>query len=298
MADDESLRYGSLPVRVVASRILNYLKYSPDFIESILHEIDANNFHPEIGYDNGKKRIGTIAEIDDFGNGFEIRISEPYLAFLWCLSHTLVFIYYNRNIKESTEPYKRTINLLFYGLSLFIEWSDWPQDLPNPEHPNPNDEYMDKANWIMTFAALFIFYHEYAHQYLGHVTENHTSYEERKQDEFTADSFSVSCVLDAIKIYNPELLHTGKIAIIVGICSILFESRELEGDDDHPDTDQRIAQIVNKIADNDQSEYWVCAIQMLHLWGLIYHKRVLESPVGITPKEHFVWLAGELKGQY
>ena len=295
MNEDETLKHGRLPVKVLAPRILDYFqKISPDLAVAIKHEIDYNELKPTIVYNNNIQEIQIIAQID---YDHEITIDESFLAFLWCLSYAVVTFYSERDPATFTEPVNRATQLLDYGLSLFNQWSSWDLSKPNPQKPDSTDKYIDQANAVMIFASVFILCHEFAHQHLGHLDNGHTAdTDELKEDEFAADSYATSATLDTINYDVPSFEHTVKIALVVGIGSILFVNNSLSGDESHPDTDLRIIEVINKITNNDpNSEYWVHAIVLLNLWELIYRGSRTEPSSQMTAKEHFEWLADELK---
>ncbi|UFH51829.1 hypothetical protein [Spirosoma sp. KNUC1025] len=236
---DNVTKYGNLPVKAVADIILDlFQQVNPNFPEELAYEVKYGGLKSTIVYNN-KKIIDVLSEISDDN---EISISEACLAFLWCLSYAVITYYREGTAKAETfsESAERATKLLDYGLSLFREWNSWDPGFPSPDKLDATDTIIDEANAVMIYASIFVLCHEYTHHYLGYSPEGDTStYEERKEDEFTADKIAVDTILKGIKHDLKSHEHTVKLGIIVGIGSVLFIDPILDGGPVHPDIDQR-----------------------------------------------------------
>ena len=107
-----------------------------------------------------------------------------------------------------------------------------------------------------------------AHVSLGHVDklENETQSiaEENLIEEYDADLFAFERIMKGAN--NLTNSHTAEVGLVAGLCSILFFSSDMKGGD-HPDPDERLKIILEKLNLQPEDNLWGIACVALKLWA-------------------------------
>ena len=147
---------------------------------------------------------------------------------------------------------ERSQQLFNWSRSLLYSSDDWDLLLPNP---NPTSRMIDSevvycwyTNHISINALVFILYHELGHSIYGRVYD----VDDRKRYEQDADNFAVDLMKDPNGNNN---FFSANFGIVVALCSNLFLLRNplKLSSDSHPDTDVRILNAIDRIADKGNS---------------------------------------------
>ena len=121
-------------------------------------------------------------------------------------------------------------------------------------------EYGSKTNSVYCYGIIFILLHELAHFRFGHICPT-------KEDEKDADSLAFwdiyYDVLDTDKI-------TATLGVISALFSLLFFSKDLNGDEQHPDEDKRVFEIFDIVRD-DCANYAGLIVQFFKLWAFFWN---------------------------
>mgnify|MGYP001835767350 FL=1 len=121
-------------------------------------------------------------------------------------------------------------------------------------------DYGSKTNSVYCYGIIFILLHELAHFRFGHICPT-------KEDEKDADSLAFwdiyYDVLDTDKI-------TATLGVISALFSLLFFSKDLNGDEQHPDEDKRVFEIFDIVRD-DCANYAGLIVQFFKLWAFYWN---------------------------
>jgi hypothetical protein len=267
---------GNLPIRVLAKDLLLFfINTNPTFNKEVFDQVNYHGLRRGVIYDNRQERITDVAMLI---NENQIGIVEPYLAFLWTWCHLIFISFRKRNVNgynDSDIELNRAGSAFRYGLSLFTDWSFWDLNLPNPEHYDLSvDPYIEEANGLFLNAGKFFLCHEYTHFYFGHPSiTNYIPREELIEEEFLADDYACQIILDGVGNITEET-NSVYLGIVLGIGSILFLSDTFSGGDGHPDTDERIIRVLNRVCQDENDDLWRFATVMFNIWALIKGKAI------------------------
>lgn len=283
---DSAVHQGTQPIRVLNGNILYWFENTEkDFLENLKDEVSYNALQNGIGYINSETIVKEVAYVDDTK---KITIQETFLSYLWTISYGLVVMFDEVIMRPRIENgyiqtladidrVKKAQELFDYGLTLLKSFSTWDKDnLPNPEYYDPKDNtYIEKINSVYLSAVNFVLVHEFAHVTLGHIDQDieraakgvFATKEEIKADEYAADNYSFQTLIcGADYLANQTTVRMG---ILAGLCSLLFFSSSLDGDD-HPDPDERIKIILEKLNLEETDNLWGIASFALKLWSNHY----------------------------
>jgi hypothetical protein len=185
---------------------------------------------------------------------------------------------------------RKALDIYSAGLSLFFDYRDsYFYNLPNPEKFSENDSFnITAANGVFTSAMTFVLLHEFGHQYFGHLDVVSAD----KADEITADEFAFSKLETQ---FNTDKGATLKIGIVVGLCSLMFLDSTMKGGDFHPDPDDRLKNIIEKLQLKELDNTWGIASLALKLWSIGYNVEMNQPTVVKNYKELFYYTLDELK---
>ena len=65
----------------------------------------------------------------------------------------------------------------------------------------------------------------------------------------------------------PEEINSVYLGIVLGIGSLLFMSDSFNGGDGHPNTDERIIHVLNRVCQDDNDDLWRFATAMFDFWA-------------------------------
>ncbi len=289
-----------LPVHKLKGNIIQTLENAcPDYSIELNHEIKfkgPNGLKGAIIYDDQKRPISDIAQIKDH----QITVYENFIAFLWCISYTIVTFYIERDgdIDPKTNlKIQNTISLLNYGYSLKQTWNEWPSSLPDPTKGD-NDPCVGFANAITSFAMSYILAHEIGHHTLEHnLTNVGLDTNEAKEDEFNADKYALDVLTAGYEEGDDAKNYSINVAIIVGLGSMLLLEDSWEGGEYYPDSNDRLKKIILSIEElnNNTEEYWKWGLLILFLWNTIYRHENFNPIEHISAKAAFEELEDYLK---
>lgn len=204
----------------------------------------------------------------------QINLHETHLAHLWSFIYSLFVIYeesiqkpmleniFDGRIVFNTPLLQRAEKLFVWSLNLNKSYSPWNLDLPNPkEHLDEKEKfYAEKANNLYQNSVAFLLYHE-----LSHLINDHTEFYVHKSDidnvllielEREADEFAFS---QLVREDDEQSKIIKGLAIMMVMLSSLMLSK-LDGliQIEHPDIDQRLINIINKLNfEDEKNEFYI-----------------------------------------
>lgn len=201
-----------------------------------------------------------------------IFISETFLTYLWCFCYGTIVCFneiiqkriYLQQQNDKKELEKAINSFNFAGL-LITKYLDWDiATLPNPaKFDSSEDVWVEKVNGLFVEAVNFILLHE-----LGHITNYHLDYEPEnseiaKKDEWEADNTAIDWLLKSEGNYTNDLQE--KTGAVLGFIAILFCTDTFGGGSAHPNTDERIENILAKLDADERT--WGIANMGILLWA-------------------------------
>jgi hypothetical protein len=151
---------------------------------------------------------------------------------------------------DNKAEYQLAFNLLDWASQekLADREGEWPNFLPDPRYVD-GLEHVKAANeyFLMTSGRLLL--HEFAHAVLGHHTAQGTAPEVLKREEFEADAWADSWMLDKWRDYNSDE------AVFIGRCmgiafahapSLIFGIERQTESVSHPSPIQRIIAFIDR----------------------------------------------------
>jgi len=309
---------GTQPIRVLQYNVIQWFENS-DSIKEMKEVINKQGLQGGISYCINENPI--INSQDDFNHQIpyidinkKIVIHETFLSYLWTLCYS-VFVLFDEAIKRPLleGSYKRVLTnqsklarkafLLFkYGISLIRIYSKWDKiNLPNPEEYNEHEAYyIEKANSVFLFATTFILLHELAHVKCGHIDFHREASKKNisipnnkiKKEEYEADELATKSILKKIT-GNREKINIG-IGLLAGLCSLLFFGSVLTSSN-HPDSDERIRLLLEKLNLEDEDNMWGVACLAFKLWDNSYNINLNWPKKVDTYKELFYSILKQLE---
>ena len=293
---------GVQPVRVLENNVLaRFENKHPEFrreLEDIFRYCSKVG-EIEIYRDETPVKDGIKASVNSDG---KICLHETFLSYIWALSYAFMVIFdeevhgpriggqpeHGRGIGHFVPQARKVLD---YGLSLRYEFQRWPNALPNPENYNECDMfYVEKANGIYVAAVDFILSHEAGHIACDHFTRRDRTPDrlkefEQKKFEQEADLWALDRVRKGIK--SPERSQTTVgFGIIAGLGSLLLLDKDLT-QGDHPDNDERIANIMTGLDIDDKDSLWGVAATFFWLWKDLFGIRLNTPSEFNTYKDFF-----------
>lgn len=234
---------------------------------------------------------------EDNNKFYEICIWDNYCQFLWIICYSSIVFMDELIIKPILEPtvkrdeelLETTFNMFKTGMSLFNRDSTQRGnrsvffEFPNPVN-NKDNKTIESANRLFEAALCFTIFHECSHIDLGHLEK-----ECLKEDELAADYSGFYSMYENLPLEKKKYLALG---IIIALGALLFQDNTLKGET-HPDPDDRLSQLLDKMEDLDDQgkEYCYClAVTLYKMWAYHYG---LES---IIPKIDKVYYFKEYFG--
>ncbi|CAM1340931.1 phage exclusion protein Lit family protein [Tenacibaculum amylolyticum] len=280
-----------------------FLNVTPDFKDEFDFEVDSNDLRERIQLHLEQKPIREIAQIDKRTG---IEIYENFNQFLWCCSYAMFVVFdegiqkpslngvYKGELDMSNPFVRRAMELFGRAISLFETYDKAPfYNLPNPEKYHEFEQfYIERTSGVYCAAMTFILLHEFGHQYFGHL-DYYPSDTESKQDELTADEFAFDKMATH---FETERSTTYKFGIIVGLSSLIFVDKTLQGGDRHPDPDQRLVSLIEKMNLNELDNLWGVASLAFKLWGLHFNKSILKPSITEHYKQMFYDTLNDING--
>lgn len=213
---------------------------------------------------------------------YEISIQANFCQFLWNLCYTTIIIadefvispHLNSSYKPNIEKVDQAYLMFDKALSLFPYTNDKiPHfseffNFPKPEDENVCPE-VKTSNIFFLGSLAFIIFHELGHYYLNHVKSD----EEIISHELDADFYAVyeMCISQ-----NEEINKHTSISAIIAIQSLIFSDNTLQGGKYHPDSPERLQNLLNKIKTNiNPKDFEYCiviAIVIYKLWSIAFDK--------------------------
>lgn len=295
---------GFLPVRVLGQNIIDWFeKIGPNILEQMKHEVDVNKLQPGIECLIDDKPIHDVPNINE---NHKLVITESYCQYLWNLCYALYTTFVegiekpsllkqqNKNIIRNIEVISKGIYSIILGLRLFNKREDALYfNIPNPEIFNEEDTfYIKNTNVVYLAAMTWILYHEFAHQYYGHIGRQ-SAKEELKKHELDADDFATEMLIKSNFIEYDITLKAG---IIAALGSIIMCDSTLDGGKEHPNHDIRFERAIRQMNLKDEDDMWGLAAQLLSLWLTKMDVKLEINEIVNTPKEFFEISLRQIRG--
>lgn len=232
----------------------------------------------------------------------EICLHESFLSYVWALSYAFLVIFDEQihgpgvtKVPERGLPLghfvERAYGVLRYGLGLRTDFEPWPQSLPNPENYGDEDEfYVLRANAIYLAAVDFILCHELAHIACSHskklmdVKRRDDYISSVREFEQEADQWAFTCVLKGIG--GERTPTTVGFGAITALGALLFLQQSLTSRT-HPDTDDRILSVLERLSLDDKDNLWGAATAFFLAWNAGSSNDIELPTEGDTYKELF-----------
>lgn len=237
---------------------------------------------------------GPITDIARLDLSNKIHLSLAYCQFLWSLCYVASRTYDCNNFQqevegltpEEIEQFKKELeigrnNEIVKELKNYIDPEDVFQkchlvfesgaslinnSIKNQdfslfyEIPSAIDEDNSKVNAIYCYAVIFILCHEIGHFSLQHPW-NVTPKEENEADNFSFWTL-YSDPSDVEKI-------SAMIGALSALCSLMFFNKNLSGDKQHPNEDERIISAL-KVIQDEYPHYNGFVLQLFKMWGYYF----------------------------
>lgn len=206
----------------------------------------------------------------------QIVVYDYFCQFLWSLCYLVKISVEQSIIRANIDPdtpidgelYNNAIETFEAGLGLF---SNPESSYTFPDVRQFEDKNIAETNFIYSRALCFIMFHEYAHNELHDIDQSGN-----KEEEYEADFYAMDKILSSVNEDTPikERLLT-YVGCILGIGSLFFIDKTLKGDEDHPDTDERMDYVLHKAGEhfNCQDDIEFCytwAVAIFKTWIYFY----------------------------
>lgn len=242
---------GNYPIRVLHNNLLVSYNHFSEEIESYLQ--DGNlRLNPAIMYVIGKYISPKLCYQPD--GSHQTIISEPFCAYIWCLTYFIVIHYEyvaqkNSPIATTAEflitdtMLARASKLLTWGINLnepLINWDylSTPSPFPTSQLLDSEALYCLKANNIYKHAILACLYHELGHAVTLPNYPTYSTSDDKKQYENEADNFMFNLMFKELEKGSSFGISLG---ITVAYFSILLKIHPKNiVNSSHPDADSRI----------------------------------------------------------
>jgi hypothetical protein len=297
---------GVQPIRVLKHNITHRLaERNEELIKSLHADLKLSKY---IKYNSNNLSLKNKQTpfIDENG---VINIHESFLSYIWIVSYTIFVLYEEgivipdqifKGIKPSKNQNPALIELvkeLFeYGKSLITSYFPWDKEYyPNPEfYDRHSDEgwYIERTNDLYVEIVNFILYHEIAHaeyQHLHQKNSGNLTSEEIKKMEIQADTRAIELLLNT---YRSKVAT--EVAATIGLASMIFFTKDLRGDNEHPDVDERINNLISIIKPNKENVVWAFLVVFIKLWSEQFGHTVTHDKIYNDFSELYYELAAQL----
>lgn len=229
--------------------------------------------------------ISNIASLDYSNN---IHLSAAYCQLLWSLSYVALRMYDGLEIQKEISTFSSSEREQYFSelknnknealvqeLKQYIDWTNVCKNCYDVFNsgldlittkvddfnryyslPNATQQNEGKINGIYCYAVLFILNHEISHFELKHTIPN-------KSDEVAADC---SAFWNLYSGTNKEEKISAMIGTLSALCSLMFFSENMDGDEQHPNEDERVISVLTEIKD-EYSHYLGFVIKLFEMWG-------------------------------
>jgi hypothetical protein len=290
---------GLLPVRTLPGHFIDwFLNMSEGFYEEFENEVNYGDLKEKIIYKISRTQIDNVAELTPERR---ITLYENYNQYLWCICYALVTAYtegfekptisgtYSGKIHDS-DLIKEAYSVLSNGLRLRRHFTtDDFFRLPNPE-TRSTEYYVLKANGLYTAGMTFILFHEFAHQYYGHIS-HFSEGDQSKNEEMDADNYAIDQLSQSFSTERGKTLKGG---IIAGIISLMLLNSKLGGGETHPDLDHRLGSALAKLELEENDSIWGLATLGVKFWATHFDKTLDSKESFETTKEMFYYYYHQL----
>ena len=214
---------------------------------------------------------------------YQITIWDNYCQYLWTLCYSssivmndsIIMPYFSPETPIDEERQKKAYELFMEGMSLIDYTEDNMAtrarfyDLPNPIR-NPDDEYVQAANFLFRSSLCFLLLHEYHHFNSGHIKKVHT-----KTEEIEADYCAFYSMYEE---RPPQIKQAVALPIILALGSIILCDETMSGGTTHPDPDDRLESVISRMDDLEPRDVDYCyamVVTLYKLWAFYYAKQHL-----------------------
>jgi len=286
----KEIHTGEQPIRVLKHNLTTRLvERNEDYIKSLQSDF---KLHSYIKYHIADLPLveKQTPFIDSKGM---INLHETYLSYVWIVCyyfhviHEEMLVIPEWNKRNPSTPKQQNLeivenaeNLFDYGKSLIMGFYPWDKiELPNPEFLDEDTDqgmYILKTNDLFVEVMNFILYHETAHAEYEHIRKKHNiSDKEQKNLEIDADTRAIELILS-----HGKSKKTSELGITIGLASMLFFSKNLEGGKKHPNIDVRLDNALKILKSKNDSPIWSMLVLFLKVWDKQFN-------IGLTNKPHY-----------
>lgn len=264
-----------------------FAKYQSMSIESSIDK----GLCPEIEYIDKEGKIGDSAELTQIN---KVRISAAFCQFIWMLCYAtyikvesdIIHTEYDRlsekeRMQFASELQQNTIESRFLRFlwnkesvckksfeAITMAFRLFDSQCTEDDLEYINSFYFTDSieacivNGIYQYAISFILLHEYGHFVLEHPINS------TKDHENEAD---FSAYWTMINDLEGKEKTTAVFGIIVSFCSMFFFDGSPKGDEQHPDTDDRLFTFLNLVKDKDERFEYFTFVLLTH-WAFKFNK--------------------------
>lgn len=278
---------GIQPIRVLQHNIISrFENTNSDFLKISRELVINKNLNPGISYYIYEEPI--LFKCEHFKSqtpcidrNKKIAIHETYLSYLWIICYSMWVLYDEAVAKPmqnaqagaiinviNTSRIHEAERLFEYAKSLIKVYTPWDKtNLPNPEEYSQEEEYyILRANGLFTYAINYILCHEFAHvekEHIDAIMARKVPNIERKIFEKEADDRAIELMLAGKDGNNDKSIELG---ILIGLSSMLFFRNSTYGGATHPDTDNRIKNLLEKLNPSFDQPIWGVAALFFKMW--------------------------------
>lgn len=303
----KAVHTGQQPIRVLKHNLTHRLIERNEYlIKKLQSENKLNNL---IQYHVAELPLieRQTPRIDDKGT---IILHETYLSYIWTISYSM-FVMYEEGIAipdlirrgipthkaQNKVLVEKAEELFAYSKSLIRVYSEWDKEnFPNPEYFDEETEegwYILRTNDLFVEVMNFIMYHEIAHAELQHINmikTNKLTNEQIKALELDADSKAVNLILE-----NYRNINVTRLAIVIGLASMLFFNNSVDGGRKHPSVDMRLQNALGIIKPEYDSPVWALLVLFLKQWDTQFSLSIPHKTSYDTYEDMYYELIGQVK---
>lgn len=288
-----------LPVQALNGQVVEQAFSIKRLYEDVENDSICNDLSKNIIFYEEDKLVN-IAEIKAVGGEYQISFYLPYAQFLWSVSLFLITYFDNcvqipamdergcnsheNKVKRyaldfANDSFRRARTLLYkVNRRAFVE-------IPNVYDPQIFSNEIGKANAAYIGAMVFMFAHEFSHNFLGH-THVLNTYQRSIEDEMAADDSALDYLSDGFE--DEECGDTYKIGIVLSLCSLLLLGEDtITGNGSHPHMDVRIERIMSKLDLPETDIIWGLAGSAIRLWLLVYGDLGIADDMEMPPVPYY-----------
>ncbi|MEZ4755991.1 MAG: phage exclusion protein Lit family protein [Flavobacteriales bacterium] len=275
---------GEFPVRGLFSVLLEWFnQLDQSFLSVYREEIRYHGLQPNIAI---RIDAGPITVPACISSGRGIELYESFLQYLWCIGYSAHVFFREgfmnpklegrfRGVLDVENQFMQKAERVFQmALEMRNSFSPLEFDqLPNPiEHDPIDKEYVEKANAIYAAAGSFIILHEFAHHYLGHL-QVEANNEQSKLDELAADNYALDVIKQSMGTdQRRDVTHV--LGVSTALIAVMILDSELDGGSRHPRPDVRLANAVEALGIDDDSQ-WAALCMGLYLWAKTHPHEIM-----------------------